>query len=127
VWIRCDGGGARGDDRRAMALERSWLGVGDERRRRSWLGLESLGVGSSRGWHRENENRLASRGRGSFQPEKGFSLDKCLSEDGLPNTQIDKTKENIQVGFIPREKAGKLVGFWAAKPALKGKCALGHF
>jgi hypothetical protein len=42
-----------------------------------------------------------------------------LSKDGLPNTQIDKTKENIQVGFIPREKAGKLVGFWAAKPALK--------
>jgi hypothetical protein len=93
-------------------------GVGDERRRRSWLGLESLGVGPSRGWHRENENRLASRGRGSFQPEKGFSLDKCLSKDGLPNTQIDKTKENIQVSFIPREKAEKLVGFWAAKPAL---------
>jgi hypothetical protein len=40
-----------------------------------------------------------------------------LSKDGLPNTQIDKTKKNIRVGFIPIEKAGKLVGFWAAKPA----------
>jgi hypothetical protein len=32
---------------------------------------------------------------------------------------MDKTKKNIRVGFIPIEKAEKLVGFWAAKPALR--------
>jgi hypothetical protein len=34
---------------------------------------------------------------------------------------MDKTKKNIRVGFIPIEKAEKLVGFWAAKPALNNK------
>lgn len=52
-------------------------------------------------------NRLASRGQGSLQPEKGLPLDKCLLDDGLLNIQMDKTKKNICVGFIPREKGRK--------------------
>jgi hypothetical protein len=55
---------------------------------------------------------------GQFPTGKRPPSDKCLSKDGLPNTQMDKTKKNIRVGFIPIEKARKLVGFWAAKPAL---------
>jgi hypothetical protein len=34
---------------------------------------------------------------------------------------MDKPNEIIRVGFFPKEKARKLVGFWAAKPALRDK------
>jgi hypothetical protein len=35
------------------------------------------------------------------------------SDDGLPNTHMNKPKENVHVGFLPSEKAKKPMGFWA--------------
>lgn len=64
-------------------------------------------------------NRLASRGRGSLQPEKGLPLDKYMLDDGLLNIQMDKTKKISVWALSPEKKAGKLVKFWAAKPALR--------
>jgi hypothetical protein len=68
------------------------------------------------GWRRRGiieENHLASGGQGCSQPEKG-SLDESPSDDGLPNKQMNKPKKSVRVNFLPRKKARKPMGFWAA-------------
>jgi hypothetical protein len=55
--------------------------------------------------------------------QKKGSLDESPSDDGLPNKQMNKPKKSVRVNFLPRKKARKPMGFWAAKLALR-RCLL---
>ncbi|AQK72644.1 DNA-directed RNA polymerases II IV and V subunit 11 [Zea mays] len=112
-----------------MASGEARLGMASGRCSRGWT-LASRRAGASAVGEDAAEVRVGgvagSSERIVWPPEarvvsnqKKGSLDESPSDDGLPNKQMNKPKKSVRVNFLPRKKARKPMGFWAAKLALR--------